>query len=95
MATNKPILPIFRAQRYHSEIIEGGYFTAINTGQSYIVGNNAAPHCVRPETVEISIDNGENWYSMERLNELMEKGHEYEYAIECLMPKPNGSENNE
>jgi len=79
--TNKkqPIVPVFRGERYHGEIIEGILFPSKK--QPYIETKEGYYHAVKPETIKMSLDD-EKWYSMERLGEIIRMGEKYERMIE-------------
>ena len=87
--TNKkqPIVPVFRGERYHGEIIDGELLYDRDIAQYYIVNYETnTHHAVKSETIEISLNDGQEWYTMDRLAKLIELGLQYEYAIEQLSP---------
>ena len=77
----QPIVPVFSGERPHGEVIEGIYFPSRE--QSYIELKEGGAHPIKPETLQMSLD-GKEWYSMGRIEELIELGLQYEWAIESL-----------
>jgi len=81
--TNKkqPIVPVFRGERYHGELIQGLYFLG-RIEQTYIELQDGHVHAVKPETLQMSLD-GENWHSMEEVRDALE--FKAEYDKKCII----------
>ena len=84
--SNKPIIPIFSGERMHGETIEGHYFrdTWMDSHEITLQDDVQSTHHIKPETLRISLDNGKEWHAMERVEELIELGLQYEHALESL-----------
>jgi len=83
---NKPIIPIFSGERMHGETIDG-YHTYDEMDDAHYIILKETPqthHEIKPETIRMSLDNGREWHTMERMQKLIEWGLQYEYAIESL-----------
>ena len=75
----QPIAPIFRGERPHGEVIEGHLWIEDGSGCYYIQLKEEPQtnHVIKPESLKMSLD-GKEWYSMERIEELIELGERYE-----------------
>lgn len=74
---NKPIVPIFQAERYHGEVVQGDYSESHN-GQGYMLQKDGLNHAVKKETLKMSLDGGERFRNMEEINNLIQMGLDYD-----------------
>jgi hypothetical protein len=105
MSNNKPIVPVFSANRINSsERVKGSMVTTFFYGNSTprmipdgeIIGGDYEPmyeNEISLNTLKMSLD-GERFYSMERIEELIELGLQYEYAIESLAVENDDEQRN-
>ena len=79
--SSKPIVPSFSGERMHGETIEGYYFSS--RGDSFIeqieLSEPTGAHRVKPETLRISFNNGEKFYTMDQIKDGI---YLYEQAME-------------
>ena len=70
--TNQEVI-VFRGERYHGEIIEGDLLYDREIAQYYIIEYvSNTHHAVKEETLQISLNNGQEWYSMSEVAEALE-----------------------
>jgi hypothetical protein len=94
MGNNKPIVPLFSGKNQNKSEAKGNCYEMAKSGKILIYNTDShlAERC-DPNTLKMSLD-GERFYSMERIEELIELGLQYEYAIESLAVENDDEQRN-
>ena len=89
----QPIVPVFKAKEaFSGEEIEGDFYYDQDFKEWNISRRDyCKENFIKPETLQMSLD-GKEWYSMERIEELIELGLQYEWAIESLAKENDTNE---